>query len=186
MSDVEQQWRKAVSLQRKRAVMACFRMIPVYNLSRSAAPYRFICTANLNMFSISCLCQNFFQCSSRCLYWVVERWQGSNTRCRFPQTWSGPILSFPIHSHPFSPLLPFLPFLPPKRNWLKNEPSCQISRSKMVVFERHRRGHTVDRPHYIYSTGRFLYIHLRRRCALCQITLATCYLWTRPLRQSHR
>ena len=34
-TDVEQQWRKAVSLQRKRAVMACFRMIPVYNLSRS-------------------------------------------------------------------------------------------------------------------------------------------------------
>jgi len=27
---------------------------------------------------------------------------------------------------------------------------------------------------------------IRRRCALCQITLTTCYLWTRPLRQSHR
>jgi len=38
-SDIEQQWRKAVSLQRKRAVMACFRMIPVYNLSRSAASF---------------------------------------------------------------------------------------------------------------------------------------------------
>ena len=35
-TDVEMQWRKAVSLQRKRAVMACFRMIPVYNISRSA------------------------------------------------------------------------------------------------------------------------------------------------------
>jgi hypothetical protein len=31
---MEQQWRKAVSLQRKRAVMACFRMVPVYNISR--------------------------------------------------------------------------------------------------------------------------------------------------------
>ena len=29
-------------------------------------------------------------------------------------------------------------------------------------------------------------IRRRRRCALCQITLTTCYLWTRPLRQSHR
>jgi len=29
-------------------------------------------------------------------------------------------------------------------------------------------------------------IRLRRRCALRQITLTTCYLWTRPLRQSHR
>ena len=36
-TDVEMQWRKAVSLQRKRAVMACFRMIPVYNISRSAS-----------------------------------------------------------------------------------------------------------------------------------------------------
>ena len=35
MGDMEQQWRKAVSLQRKRAVMACFRMVPVYNISRS-------------------------------------------------------------------------------------------------------------------------------------------------------
>jgi len=32
------QWRKAVSLQRKRAVMACFRMIPVYNISRLLLP----------------------------------------------------------------------------------------------------------------------------------------------------
>ena len=29
-------------------------------------------------------------------------------------------------------------------------------------------------------------IPLRWRCALCQITLITCYLWTRSLRQSHR
>jgi ryanodine receptor 2 len=36
-SDMEQQWRKAVSLQRKRAVMACFRMIPLYNISRHRA-----------------------------------------------------------------------------------------------------------------------------------------------------
>lgn len=32
---MEQQWRRAVSMQRKRAVMACFRMIPLYNISRS-------------------------------------------------------------------------------------------------------------------------------------------------------
>lgn len=35
MADMEQQWRRAVSMQRKRAVMACFRMIPLYNISRS-------------------------------------------------------------------------------------------------------------------------------------------------------
>ena len=29
-------------------------------------------------------------------------------------------------------------------------------------------------------------IRLRRRCALCQITLITSYLWTRPLRQLHK
>jgi len=61
-TDVEQQWRKAVSLQRKRAVMACFRMIPVYNISRSAAaPFHlaFICTDILNSFSLEvfiCIC----------------------------------------------------------------------------------------------------------------------------------
>jgi hypothetical protein len=38
---MEQQWRKAVSLQRKRAVMACFRMVPVYNISRLV-----LCTKN--------------------------------------------------------------------------------------------------------------------------------------------
>jgi len=29
-------------------------------------------------------------------------------------------------------------------------------------------------------------IRRQRRCALCQITLTTCYLWPRTLRQSHR
>jgi len=40
---------------------------------------------------------------------------------------------------------------------------------------------TLPPPGEYESTNR-----LGRRCALCQITLTTCYLWTRSLRQSHR
>jgi len=37
------------------------------------------------------------------------------------------------------------------------------------------------------SPGEYDWItRLQRRCALCQITSTTCYLWTRALRQSHR
>lgn len=34
LASMEHQWRKAISAQRKRAVMACFRMAPLYNLPR--------------------------------------------------------------------------------------------------------------------------------------------------------
>lgn len=117
-------WHKLLSKQRRRAVVACFRMTPLYNIPRSDNSHSLTCTPLLQ----NCWVINFYSCRHRASNMFLEgykrNWlytEGYAFEDRMIDDLSVIAISQPcsLHSIVVGPLSPLILCVHPRKQWSK-------------------------------------------------------------------